>query len=370
MINVRIKQFDNDNAARDLWQLLEGIRNRFNNCIRQNHDTIGLLYISSLIITPSAIYNGIKLIDKIRTIVGLSPKNFICILRTAAPSNFPGKMHILQRLSLNLLRNQCYITVYNKKTSFLNHAKFILYYQICYSENIVYHGRYFGSTNLTLHGLAYRVQRNRIVGNYEEYAMYQIRPKLQLSDGDQFYLNEALDIIKHKSKLYTSSNYLREYLSDHLRYLQSIIEQSKRIISGTTLGELYSSHIDLAIALIQTYSLMEEVPGKKLTEKIISKLMEIEPPPNIFELEALIPFNIRQSEELARALEVRKDELYRINKKYINNLKEYYNIIKEEYIPKTREILNYLDKGEKSFLELLKYHNEYHIPRLSKHSVE
>ena len=286
MINVRIKHFNSDNAARDLWQLLEGIKNRFNNCIKQNHDVIGLLYISSLIITPSAVYNNIKLIDKIKNIVNLSPRNFICVLRTAASSNFPGRMQKLQRLSLDQLRNQCYITVYDKNRTFLNHAKFFLYYQICYSEDIVYHGRYFGSTNLTLHGLAYRTQRNRRVGNYEEYAVHQIRPKLQLSDSDRFYLNETLDIIIHKSKLYTSSDYLRKYLSDHLQYLQLIIEQSERIISGTTLGELYSSYIDLAIALTQTYSLMEEVPGKKLTEKIIFKLMEIEPPPNIFELDA------------------------------------------------------------------------------------
>ena len=54
---------------------------------------------------------------------------------------------------------------------------------------------------------------------------------------------------------------------NHLKYMVQVIKNSRRVISGTTLGELYNSYIELEIALIKTYALLDEAPGKKLTEK-------------------------------------------------------------------------------------------------------
>jgi len=95
-------------------------------------------------------------------------------------------MRVLQKQAIDLLRDMCYTVIYHPSYEFLNHAKFALYYQMCYSENIVYHGKYYGSTNLTVAGLAYR-RGARSIGNYEEYAATDLRPKFILSGGDELH---------------------------------------------------------------------------------------------------------------------------------------------------------------------------------------
>ncbi len=310
-------------------------------------------------------HNGIRLLDEIHNIVNMSPRNFICLVRTTAPSYFRGNMRTLQRQAIDVLRDRCYTVIYDPRHEFLNHAKFIVYYQICRSENIIYHGKYYGSTNLTVVGLAYK-RGTRRIGNYEEYTITGLRPKFRLSNSDEFYLNEALELITHKALLYTNRNYLRKYLSDHLKYMEQVLQNSRRIASGTTLGELYSAYMDLVVAYNQTYALLDEVPGKKLTEEIEVKLMEVKLPINIFELEMIIPVDEKHSEILAKDLGLGYNELRKMIKEYIDNVKRAHKLIRSEYLSVLEEISNYFDSGEQKFIEFIKSNNEFHRNSLIK----
>lgn len=360
-----VKHPDSDNALRSLWRLISSIRSRFSNCVHQQHDVIALLYISSLIISPRVVYNGNQLLEEIRNTVNMSPRNFVCLVRTTAPSKFPGRMRVLQNQAIDLLRDSCYTVVYHPSYEFLNHAKFAVYYQICYSENIVYHGKYYGSTNLTVAGLAYR-RGTRIVGNYEEYTVAGLRPKFILSKGDEFYLNEALELIIHKASLYTDPNYLRKYLLSHLTYMERVLHHSRRVVSGTTLGELYCAYVDLMVAHNQTYALLDEVPGKKLTEELEIKLMRIKLPINTFELEMLMPVDEKHGEMLAKDLGLGYEDTRRLVKEHIDVVEKAYELIKDSYLVVLGEVKNYFDSKERKFIEFIESNNTHHKSSLAK----
>ena len=360
-----IKYPDSDNALRSLWNMIMFVRDMFSNCIHQQHDAVAILYVSSLIISPRVAYEGNQLLDEIHNLVNLSPRNFICLVRTTAPSNFPGRMKSLQEQAIDFLRDKCYIVVYDPKREFLNHAKFLIFYHVCFSERIIYHGKYYGSTNLTIAGLAYR-RSSRSVGNYEEFSTTNPRPKLNLNRGDIFYLNEILDLIVHKASLYTDPNYLRKYLTDHLMYVESILQHSRRIISGTTPGEPYETYVDLLITYNQTYALLDEIPGKKLTKELEKELTEIKPPMNPFELEIMIPTNVEQAELLAKDLGLQHTELRKMIKDYIDVVEKAYRLIKERYLTVLKEIRNYFDIKEHSLMEFIERNNTYHKKSLVK----
>lgn len=96
-----IKYPNSDNALRSLWNMITFVRDRFSNCVRQNHDAVAILYISSLIISPRVAYRGNQLLDEIHNLVNLSPRNFICLVRTTAPSKFPGRTKSLQEQAVD-----------------------------------------------------------------------------------------------------------------------------------------------------------------------------------------------------------------------------------------------------------------------------
>jgi len=278
-------------------------------------------------------------------------------------------MRIFQKQAIDLIRDRCYTIVYHPGCEFLNHAKFAVYYQICFSENIVHHGKYYGSTNLTVAGLAYR-RGTRNVGNYEEYMVADPRPKSistrGLTRGDKFYLNEALELIIHKASLYTDPNYLRRYLLSHLTYMEQVLYHSRRVVSGTTLGELYCAYVDLMMIHNQSYALLDEVPGKKLTEKLEIKLMRIKPPINTFELEMLIPVNEKHGEMLAKDLGLGYESIYNLVKEYIDVVEKAYKLIKNGYLAVLGEIKNYFDSKEQKFVEFIESNNVYHKNSLAK----
>jgi len=293
-----------------------------------------------------------KLVDKVATLARSSPSNFICVVRTTAPSYFPGDMGHRHKDAVNALRSSCYVLLFDRRGSgFLNHAKFFVYYHICLSEGRIYHWKYFGSTNITVDGLSYYVnRRGRLIGNYEEFMVTKPRFKPALTKGDLYYLkDEVLDVITHKEALYTDISYLESFLGNHMIALENVIRYGQAVLSGTTLGELYEAYIDMLAMYNQTLALLEELPGKKLTERLIEKMVSAESP-NPFELELLLPSDSSQAEEIARELGLQEAELRDRIRKYIGILTELKQF-SETYLKSVRSegIRRFLDAIEAEF---------------------
>jgi len=363
-----IKQPDSDLALSKLWDIIAGIRNRFNNCVVNRHDIIDVLYISSYMMSPGVAYQNRRLLDEIVSIVDISPRNFICIVRTTAPSNFPGMMGKLQNQAINSLRSKCYVITYDKNHQFTNHAKFIMHYHICFSENIVYHSRYYGSTNLTTAGLAYYVRRNRTIGlgNYEEFFAKRLQPRSKLNKKDLYYIEEILQLINHKMHLYTNAVYLEYFVKKYIWNIGPLLDHANKVISGTTMGKLYETYVDLLAAHNETYAFLNEIPGKLITEKLIEEMNKIEPSTNLSEIEMLIPSGPEQAELMAKYLELSDTELRKTVKEYIDALEKAIELIEGKYIPLVHGIYGYLDEKERSFLEFVKSNGEYHMKSLEK----
>lgn len=256
----------------------------------------------------------------------------------------------------------------NPRWEFLNHAKFLVFYHVCFSGRVIYHGKYCGSTNLTIAGLAYRrgIGGSRGIGNYEEFTISNPRPRLNLGRGDVFYLSEVLNLVTHKASLYVNPNYLRKYLLDHLMRMESILHNSRRIISGTSLGELYETCVDLLVVYDQTYALLDEVPGKGLTREIEEELAKMKPPVNPFELELMIPIDRDQAELLAKDLGLQYAALRKMIREYIDVLESACRLIKERYLAKLERVRDYFDVKERSFMEFIERNNTRHRRSLER----
>jgi len=345
------------------------LRRRLHECINRRHDIATILYISSLIIAPRIVYMGRRLIDEIRHLTNLSPANFICVVRTTAPSYFRGRRGLmrLQKQSIELLRDTCYVVIYSRRREFLNHAKFLIFYHVCFSEGKVYHGKYYGSTNLTMAGLA-GSQGPGWRGNYEEFTT--VRPGAKsidrLSRYDAFYLEEVLRLITHKASLYTDPNYLRSYLTDHLVMLEAVLEHSRKVVSGTTLGELYRAYVDLLYAYNQTYALLDEIPGKKLTMELKDTLMKMSPPVDPFELEVMTPVKIDDAEVLAKDLELRATDLRESIMNYIGTIIKSRELLEDRYLPMLDSMDRYFDEKEWHFLRFVRENGRSHRNLLKK----
>jgi hypothetical protein len=190
----------------------------------------------------------------------------------------------------------------------------------------------------------------RYKGNYEEFNKTGPYPRLYLSRNDLFYLNEIINLINHRVSLYTDIQYLRRYLSNHLVAMRSAINRGYRTLSGTTLGELYEAYIDLLVVHNQTYSMLEDIPGKRLTNKLKEELEKIKPPTNPFELEMMLPFTKEDSELLVEFLKLDEISLRKLLKQYINIIDFSYKLLKTSYLKsleEIEEIKEYLDAKEK-----------------------
>ncbi len=359
-----IKYPDSDNAIRKLWELLDFTEDRFTNCVRSNHNALSVLYISSLIISPYVTYKGQTLIDRIRSFVDISPSRFICLVRTASPYNFPKNMRRYQEKAINRLRDKCYVVVYDSSHEFLNHAKFFVYYHICLSEQIVYGWRFYGSTNLTAAGLSSGSQNK--IGNYEEFAARNPRPKLMLEPNDIFYLNEVIDLLRHKKGLYTEARYLREFIEKYLMRSAQLLQDANKIVSGTTLGELYEAYVSLLFTYNRVLSFLDEIPGKRLTGKLVAEIEGIRPSVSVFELEAMLPTDAESAELAAKDLGLSDPQLRKEIRNYIYALEKINKVIKDKYVTVIDEIWKYFDEAEHRFVEFLEKNTEYHINTLSK----
>jgi len=355
---VKIKQPSSDNALRSLWDIIDFARDRTTNCIHNNHDTTTVLYISSLIITPKVILNGRQFLREISNIISLSPAKCICLVRTTTPNYFRyPRMKTLQKNSVDFLRDKCYVVLYSPRREFLNHAKFLIYYHVCFSERIIYHGRFYGSTNLTKAGLGYP-------GNYEEF-IKSSGPRVRLNRNDEYYLNEVLDLIVHKASLYTDPRYLSRYMSDHLASLETLLHQGRDLVShpNVVLEKLYEIYVDTLIAYNQTIALLDEVPGRKITQSIINKLISTGLSPNPFEVEMML-IDTKYANLMIEDLELDRSVLQNLMKENISSLENAIGLIRKDYKPAIEEIKKYADEREASFTEFLERNHKMHVKSL------
>jgi len=374
---LQIKYPESDNAIRNLWKAIDFVKNKFADCGWHADDTVAVLYISSLIISPAVAFKGNRLIDELRNLVSRSPKNTICVVRTTAPEYFNKNksknkrekikrdgslMEKLQKRSIDLLRAFCYVRVYDRKKEFLNHAKFLIFYLACPSEGVIYRGKYYGSTNLTAAGLA---SPPKSKGNYEEFTF--VGPDHRhLGRQDAFYLREIQDLITEKEHLYTKPDFLRSYLEGHKAWLEEVLGRAREVISGTTLGELYKAYVDLLLAHNQTYALLDELPGKMLTEELVDELASMGPPTDPFELEMMMPTDLKVAELLAEWLGFSPTELKELVKEHVAIVENSRKLIEDRYTPELEKIYRYFDEKEHSFLQFVSEYGKDHIVALDK----
>jgi len=205
-------------------------------------------------------------------------------------------------------------------------------------------------------------------GNYEEFTT--VRPGAKsinrLNRYDRFYLEEVLELITHKASLYTDPNYLRSYLTSHLVMLETVLEHSRKVASGTTLGELYEAYVDLLYAYNQTYALLDEIPGKKLTMELKDALIKTSPPVDPFELEVMVPVKADDAELLAKDLELRATDLRESIMNYIGAIIKSRELLKEKYLPMSNQMDRYFDEKERRFVEFVRENSRSHRNLLKK----
>jgi len=358
---MRIKQPDSDSALESLMNEIDHANDKLTNCVSRNHDITAVLYLSSLIIMPDVVFNGRKLLQELSNMISVSP-NCICVVRTTTPTCFTGHMRTRHKQAVDFLRNKCYVILYSKNREFLNHAKFFIHYHVCQSEGNVHYGHFFGSTNLTQVGLGN--PRNR--GNYEEFeASHNIKYKLSWSDKE--YLKEVLELVVHKASLYTDRRYLAQHILDHEQQLEDVSGNapSSKENRDSTLGEFYESYVNLMAAYIQTFAMLDEIPGKKITNRIMDKLAQKTQPPDLLELEMMY-VDPEYTESSAKDLGLNIDSLREATEEYKVASRDALTILRNEYEPFIEKISDYLDEDEIKFSEFLNKNNEKHVHSLRR----
>ncbi len=358
---MEIKEPRSDNAAAALFDIAEEMRQRFEICQRGNHDFVSVIYMSSLIISRWVSYSANKLLDLIPNIGSLSPSNFVWVVRTTSPKHFPGAMQTLQSRAVNYLRASSYLLLHGPTSTFLNHAKFVLSYHVCFSERVAYHGKYFGSADMTTAGLGY--QRGR-PGNYEEFQS-SYRHRRSVGGSDLAYLTEAKDLARHAADLQSSPGYLRAYVREHIEFLDRTARQAEFTLQGTTRGELFLRYVDLQMAQSRTVSVLDELPGRNLTKNLLAESLLKHPAPNPFELE-MLDCNDESSAEVASLLGFDEAVLRNMVVQNIAVVNDLSHVLREEYLPRSGQIAEFRDEIEGRFIDRTKKFGDIHQDYLSR----
>jgi len=355
-----IKESNSNAAARAYGNLIRDIAQRFDICAHQGHDFALVIYMSSLMISRYTGYSGSIFIDEIANLARLSPTHLVWVVRTTSANHFPGYMRLTQMNAINYLSPIAYLVQYDPNLAFLNHAKFLLSYHVCFSESAAYHGTYFGSTNLTLAGMFH--SRNR-PGNYEEF-QWSYRHRNFLSTRDVPYLEEVESLIRYSVAL-RSSETITQYVRTHLEYLQRIISAAESTLRGTTTGELFGRYLDLTMAYSQSISFLAELPGRKLTDDIANSIIARHPVPNPFEFEVL-DCDEGFSEKIASELGLDKSTTRELVRQGIVAAEDIMKEIRESYLPKIEDIANFRDDAEDQFYQLTQRYAEKHGSYVSR----
>jgi hypothetical protein len=242
----------------------------------------------------------------------------------------------------------------------------LIYSQVCFSERIVHNAKYYGSTNITTAGLSHYGYR---VGNYEEFAFSPLKAKYNVGWADVKLINEVEELITNKARLYTDPQYFRRYISVHLDRIQESLGQVNRVLSGTTLEDLFDAYLESATTYFQTLALLDHIPGKNLTSEITEKLISIAEETGALmysplELSAVIPSDIRNIEQINEDINLTKEEL----QSALNGLSETLRK-SSEFLNKIQTIKNiqiYLDELEQGFARFIDENYSKHTEKLER----
>jgi len=372
---VIIKQPGSSIALEKLSQILKLMEGRVERCANSKHEFLTVLYVSSYIISTSGISSfqgATALLDSVSKAVNLSPKSFICVVRTSAPTMFHQNLREIQQRAIDKLRSYCYIRLY-ERAEFVNHAKFIIGYHFCFSEEVFYHGRYYGSTNLTLSGLAYL--RGKL-GNYEEFTFSQrieLLQKLQgaegheyyIARGQEYYIREIRNILENRYNLYTDNQKLKEYLDDGIRHLQDPLRRIEGVARDTTRAQLFQAYAESLALYLHTLAFVDDLPGRMLTSEILSEVerrgVQL---PDPTEVEAMLTDSEEVANELADLLNLTEEKLRSETLRYLSACKYVLEVLKQRY--RAEEVSQYYDDVERSFAEFLKKNGRAHLEALKK----
>jgi len=436
-----IKQPFSDNALKGVRRLIDEIANRIQVCHDQSHNFLSLLYMSSYTMSKSAI-RSMGLSGLLQSVIkSKATSNVICVVRVPAPPIFHNFMKRVLERAINELKSMgCCVKTFNATTrfqgasttssidtGFTNHAKFTIFYHFCFSENIYYHAKYYGSTNFTIPGLATYTSGMRL-GNYEEFYVSQLelnhlqnlilgqgainrinRGRLYRTEREirtvLFYVNEMYDIVKNKNNLhyvvFDPSLQPEKYINRHIQLFNNIIVRTEQqLIRSNAMmdggGELqddrliglYTAYIDSQVLFLTILSFIYDLPGAQLTKRIIDSLLEelhqkaIEAPnPALLEM-LIIDMNYNYSKESKeqRKKEIVKDiteiihevlslkprDLSYIASEFLKICKKALEKLRNEYLAKyNRDMINrYYDEVEKKFVEFLEINGKNHVDKL------
>jgi len=129
--------------------------------------------------------------------------------------------------------------------------------------------------------------------------------------------------------------------------------------------KLYERYINLLTAYDQTFALLGEIPGKKLTEEIAQDLASSKPPANPFELEMMF-IDPKYTDLAPEDLGLSENTLKESTKENIDAIRNASKMIKEKYQPAIDKIEKYFDEKETAFLSFLRKNSEMHIENLKK----
>lgn len=366
-----IKQPYDNIALCGLLNAMNSLRNRVKNCVDNKHKTLTIIYVSSFVITEEGLdkpYQGKSILNILETILNSSPSSIVCILRTSSPAVL-GKIGPIHKKAINLLRSKCYVMLYGRVHShsrgygvFSNHAKFILGYHYCFSENAFHHMRYYGSTNLTLAGLAYYSKHN--LGNYEEFYLSPVRRyPPQCLPIHKYYLDEACRIVADVNNLYSDKQFLRKYVNTHLTEFQNLLETIEKVVKGTTKAQLFQSYVELQAIYLQVLSFISDLPGKKFTSDVIEGVTNEVKPPSPLEVEVMLTDDEKDAEEIADLLNLSEGRLRDECMKYLNIIRRTLNSMKGYPID---NIERYYDDIENKFNIFLRENGRTHLTLLKE----
>jgi len=214
---------------------------------------------------------------------------------------------------------------------------------------------------MTNAGLGY--QRGR-PGNYEEFQS-SYRHRRSVGGSDLGYLSEARDLAKHAADLQSSPGYLRAYVREHVEFLERTARQGEMTLQGTTTGELFLRYVDLLMAQSRTVSVLDELPGRKLTKNLLAESLLKHPAPNPFELE-LMDCNEESSAEVASLLGFDESVLRDMLVQSIAIANDFSHILREEYLPLSGKIAEFRDETETQFIDRTKKLGNTHRDYLSR----
>ena len=357
---MKIKEPRSDIVLQDLSKLIRDLETKVNNCKNSRHNSYSILYISSYILSsaPSLSGSSISILDYIGSIVSSDLPNVLCVVRTVPPRHFPRNMARIQRDAVSRLQsNFCHVVLFPRNFG-LNHAKFVLVYHFCFNEGKVYHGRFYGSTNLTSKGLC---DWSRGPGNYEEY--YYLRfdhvRRIGYVPYLDYYLEDIKNLMFHKINSYTDDKYLLEFCLEQLGLLERAYRELSIRVGGTSIVDYYITYIEASEYLWMVVSLLEDVPGSFFVqEKLMSIEEELERVESMFELDVLLP-NVGEG----NILEKRVQELLEIlgwdEEFLVSNIKLRVELL-YKFLEMLRDYCNYVSRNKIEGLKEYMSESELH----------